>query len=125
MISAYAYPGLNQTFTNHINNQEQVYTVKQIVCKYYGVTIESLSMRTRKREVVISRQVSMVIIKNKSSFSLKKIGSYFGGRDHSTVIHAIQTIDDLTSTDKKIKADFDFLSNVVTEYLRTGIINQK
>ena len=60
--------------------------------------------KTRKREIVVARQVSMYLAKEYTNMSLKSIGSHFGGRDHSTVIHAIQSINNLMETDKKFNA---------------------
>jgi chromosomal replication initiator protein len=58
---------------------------------------------TRKREVVQARQISMYLSKSMTKSSLKSIGAYHGGRDHSTVIYACQTVNDLMGTDKKFK----------------------
>ena len=54
--------------------------------------------------VVQARQISMYLAKSHTKTSLKSIGAFFGGRDHSTVIYACQTVEDLIDTDKKFKA---------------------
>ena len=61
--------------------------------------------KTRKREIVQARQISMFFAKDLTKSSLKTIGMFFGGRDHSTVIHACQTVNDLMETDKQFKND--------------------
>jgi chromosomal replication initiator protein len=58
---------------------------------------------TRKREIVQARQISMYLSKSLTKSSLKSIGAFYGGRDHSTVIYACQTVEDLIDTDKKFK----------------------
>lgn len=121
-MSVYAYPGIKDVVISRINNDEQVYSVKVLVAKYYGVTVQSLSMKSRKREIVTARQMAMVLIKNNSVFSLKKIGMSFGGRDHSTVIHAVQTIQDLCFSDQKIRYDYKHLTDQLKHYLITGIL---
>ncbi|MEX0884396.1 MAG: helix-turn-helix domain-containing protein, partial [Cyclobacteriaceae bacterium] len=59
--------------------------------------------KTRKKEIVIARQVAMYFSKEFTNHSLKSIGYHFGGRDHSTVIHAVQSVNDLMETDSVFK----------------------
>lgn len=60
--------------------------------------------KSRKKELVFPRQVAMYFAKEYTDLSLKSIGYHFGGRDHSTVIHAIQTISELKEHNKDVKA---------------------
>jgi len=60
--------------------------------------------KIRKREIVQARQISMYLAKSYTNSSLKSIGHFFGGRDHSTVIYACRTVEDLIETDKQFKA---------------------
>jgi chromosomal replication initiator protein len=69
-------------------------TIQRTVAKRFGIEEESMRAKTRKQEIVVARQVAMYLCKELTSHSLKSIGLHFGGRDHSTVIHAIQTIHD-------------------------------
>ena len=55
--------------------------------------------KARKKEIVIARQVAMYFSKDFTNNSLKSIGFHFGGRDHSTVIHAVQSVNDMIDTD--------------------------
>lgn len=73
--------------------------IQQMVSDEFEVDPEQLTSKTRKRAVVQARQLSMYLAKNCTSNSLKQIGKHFGGRDHSTVIHACQTVNDLMDTD--------------------------
>ena len=66
-----------------------------MVAEYFNVTVADLKAKSRKRELVYPRQVAMYIAKEKTDLSLKSIGYHFGGRDHSTVIHAIQCVNDM------------------------------
>ena len=59
--------------------------------------------KTRKQEIVNARQIAMYLTKELTNSSLKTIGLHFGGRDHSTVIHAYQTVEDSMATDPKQK----------------------
>ena len=62
------------------------------VSKYYGVSVANICGKSRKREFIIPRYVSMFLCKKINKLSLAKIGGIFGGRDHSTVINAINKI---------------------------------
>jgi chromosomal replication initiator protein len=77
--------------------------IQNLVCEYFEVPIEMVKSQTRKREIVQARQISMYLAKAHTKSSLKSIGHFFGGRDHSTVIYACQTVEDLIDTDKKFK----------------------
>ena len=59
----------------------------------------SFLQKTRKREIVQARQITMYLAKAFTKNSLKTIGEHFGGRDHTTVIHSCQTVKDLMDTD--------------------------
>ena len=78
--------------------------IQKLVCEYFEVPVEMVKSQTRKREIVQARQISMYLAKSHTKPSLKSIGAFFGGRDHSTVIYACQTVEDLIDTDKKFKA---------------------
>ncbi len=78
-------------------------TIQKMVCEYYDITYDKLQAKTRKREIVQARQISMFLAKNFTKNSLKTIGDHFGGRDHTTVIHSCQTVKDLMDTDTLIR----------------------
>ncbi len=89
------------------------------VCLYYKIPFEKVFLRLRKREVVKARQISMYLSKLFiTSESLKSIGDFFGGRDHTTVIHSCQTVKDLMDTDPVFKGEILILQETV-ERLRT------
>jgi chromosomal replication initiator protein len=77
--------------------------IQKSVSEYYGIDIVDLKAKTRKKEIVIARQVSMYFCKEFTNHSLKSIGYHFGGRDHSTVIHAITTVNDIMETDSSFR----------------------
>jgi len=78
--------------------------IQSLVCEYFEVPVDMVKSQTRKREIVQARQISMYLAKAHTKSSLKSIGNFFGGRDHSTVIYACQTVEDLIDTDKKFKS---------------------
>ncbi len=73
--------------------------IQKTVSDYYGIKLDDLKAKTRKKEIVTARQIAMYFSKEFTNHSLKSIGYHFGGRDHSTVIHAVQTVNDLMETD--------------------------
>lgn len=77
--------------------------IQKSVSEYYSIPLEDLKAKTRKKEIVAARQVAMYFAKEFTNQSLKSIGYHFGGRDHSTVIHAIQTVNDLMETDTSFR----------------------
>lgn len=81
------------------------------VAQYYKVPVNNIREKNRRKEVAHCRQVAMYISKMITNYSLKTIGLNFGGRDHSTVIHAIQQIDTLLKSDLSLSRDIDFIIN--------------
>ncbi|HSI75160.1 MAG TPA: chromosomal replication initiator protein DnaA [Lunatimonas sp.] len=78
--------------------------IQKTCADYYDIKLIDLKAKTRKKEIVTARQVAMYFSKEFTNHSLKSIGYHFGGRDHSTVIHAVQTVNDLIETDTTFKA---------------------
>ena len=88
-----------QSFVNQLNKEITVENIKILVAEHFQVPIEKLGGKTRKRSIVIARQLSMYLAKNLTNKSLKNIGNNFGGRDHSTVIYSCKAVQDLMDTD--------------------------
>ncbi len=77
--------------------------IQRIAAEYFNLDERLLRDKTRKREVVLARQVAMFFAKELTTHSLKDIGGRFGGRDHSTVIHGIQSIENQMETDPRFR----------------------
>jgi chromosomal replication initiator protein len=92
-----------KNFVKSISREVSIDFIQKTVCEYFDVPIEKLREKTRKRQVVQARQLSMYLAKHFTKNSLKVIGKHFGGRDHSTVIHSCQAIQNLMDTDPKFK----------------------
>ena len=76
-------------------------SIQRTVCEYFSVPEDMLRAKTRKQEIVNARQIAMYLAKELTNASLKTIGLHFGGRDHSTVIHAYQSVEDQMRVDSK------------------------
>jgi len=78
-------------------------TIEQIqktVSQYFEIPEDMLRSKTKKQEFVRARQISMYFCKKFTNASLKTIGLHFGGRDHSTVIHSIQSVEEMLNEEK-------------------------
>ena len=92
-----------QNFIQRTSNELNVGHIQNLVADYFDIPVDRMKSKTRKREVVTARQVAMFLCKNHTSEPLKSIGEQFGGRDHSTVIYSIRSVQDLIDTDKEFK----------------------
>ena len=73
--------------------------IQRATCDYFGVPLEQVLAKGRKREIVLARHVAMYFSKELTQHTLKTIGLYFGGRDHSTVINACRKVEDMMKRD--------------------------
>jgi chromosomal replication initiator protein len=87
--------------------------IQRLVCEYFGIGEDLVRAKTRKREVVQARQVAMYFCKRLTQHSLKTIGLHFGGRDHSTVIHANMSVENQMETDSKFAEIIDEIANKI------------
>lgn len=94
---------LLKNFIKNTSKEISMEYIQKLVCEYFEVSVNLVKSPTRKREVVQARQISMYLSKSLTRSSLKSIGAFYGGRDHSTVIYACQTVEDLIVSDKKFK----------------------
>jgi chromosomal replication initiator protein len=88
-----------RNFVKTSNKEITIEAIQKMVCEYFDVSYDKLLHKTRKREIVQARQITMYLAKAFTKNSLKNIGEHFGGRDHTTVIHSCQTVKDLMDTD--------------------------
>lgn len=85
------------------HTQISIESIQNYVCEHFGIDTNKVREKTRKQEIVEARQIAMFLSKKYTKSSLKTIGLQFGGRDHSTVIHAISTVEERLSTSPKHK----------------------
>ena len=104
-----------KNFVRNSARELSIESIQKIVCDYFSIPVEKLKEKTRKREIVQARQISMHFAKKFTKHSLKSIGLHFGGRDHSTVIHALSTVEDLMATDRTFKNDVENIHKKITQ----------
>ena len=92
-----------KNFVSQMSKEITVDFIQNLVADHFNVPVEKLAGKTRKRSIVIARQLSMYLAKNLTNKSLKAIGENFGGRDHSTVIYSCKAVQDLLDTDTIFK----------------------
>lgn len=88
-------------------------TITKVVCEHLGVAENKIRDKTRKKEIVLARQIAMYLAKELTLSSLKTIGLHFGGRDHSTVIHACNSIEEMKIKDHNLNNVVDAIRNKV------------
>jgi chromosomal replication initiator protein len=88
--------------------------IQKVVVEYYKIRMSDLSSARRSRTITRPRQIAMALAKELTSHSLPEIGEAFGGRDHTTVLHACRKVKELSETDFRIKEDYNNLLRTLT-----------
>lgn len=102
-----------RTIVNDVRSPLTVEEIQRLVSEFFDIPNDLLRAKTRKQEVVIARQVAMFLAKDLTNCSLKTIGLNFGGRDHSTVIHACQTVEEQLKIDTKFRSTVEQLKRKI------------
>ncbi len=82
--------------------------------EHFGVTVKDITTGGRTKQLALSRQVAMYLLRATLSLSLKEIGGLFGNKDHTTVLHAIKRVGDLRTNDPGFAARLDSLSRGIS-----------
>ena len=107
-----------ETLRDLLRAQAQVISISNIqktVADYYQLRVADMLSKRRTRSLARPRQMAMALAKDLTEHSLPEIGDAFGGRDHTTVLHACRVIRDLIGTDGKLHEDWDKLVRKLTE----------
>jgi len=99
--------------TDRKANNITIETITKNVCDMLGVAENKIRDKTRKKEVVLARQIAMYLSKELTKSSLKTIGLHFGGRDHSTVIHSCTSVEKAKVEDNALRDLIDNLKNQI------------
>jgi chromosomal replication initiator protein len=95
------------------NRQVSVENIQKTVADYYKIRVSDMHSKKRSRAIARPRQVAMALSKELTQLSLPEIGSNFGGRDHTTVLHACRQITKLRETIPELNHDVNFLLQVL------------
>ena len=126
LIRIYAYASLTnkkevtlelaqEALKHLISNNKKITLndIKEVVANYYNVSLEDLVSKKKTKNIAFPRQVAMYIARKLTDLSLPKLGQEFGGRDHSTVLHACNKIDDDMENSQEIKKNVDDLISML------------
>jgi len=88
--------------------------IQKTVAEYYKIRVADLHSARRTRSITRPRQIAMLLAKELTNHSLPEIGSAFGGRDHTTVLHACRKVNELKESDMRIAEDYSNLWRILT-----------
>ncbi len=91
-------------FVKNTSREVSIDFIQKIVCDYFGMPVDQINAKTRKREIVQARQLAMYFSKKHTKSSLATIGLHCGNKDHATVLHACKTVSNLMDTDKQFRS---------------------
>lgn len=95
------------------NKQVSIENIQKTVADFYRIKLVELLSKKRTRAIARPRQVAMYLARELTQMSLPEIGAAFGGRDHTTVMHACRTIESLRGVDAAFNADFNLLNQIL------------
>lgn len=98
-----AAEALKDILSNHKSKPINSATIQEAVARYFDLKLDELKSKRRTRDVALPRQIAMYLCREMTDMSLPKIGDEFGGRDHTTVIHAFDKVVDEIETNPEIK----------------------
>jgi chromosomal replication initiator protein len=90
--------------------------IQQAVAKEWGVTVEGLRSKTRTKTLTVPRQIAMYLTRELLATQLVEIGNAFGGRDHSTVIHSIEKVQQTVSKDSQLKTRINRIRGILETF---------
>jgi chromosomal replication initiator protein len=96
------------------DKQVTIENIQKMTAEYYKIRVADLLSKRRNRSIARPRQVAMAISKELTNHSLPEIGDAFGGRDHTTVLHACRKIKELRETEQRIEEDYVNITNILT-----------
>ena len=106
---------LKQFFSSPIQSNITIDKIQKLVSEYFNVTLSDMKGKKRTKQITFPRQIAMYIIREITDYSTTEIGLEFGGRDHTTVMHSCQRIEDRMKTDSTIEPTVQELIRSVKE----------
>ncbi|HBD64594.1 MAG TPA: chromosomal replication initiator protein DnaA [Clostridiales bacterium] len=126
LIRIYAYASLTnkkevslelaqEALKHLISNNKKItlIDIKEVVANYYNISLEDLVSKKKTKNIAYPRQVAMYIARKLTDYSLPKLGEEFGGRDHSTVLHAYNKVEEDIESSQEVKKNVDDLISML------------
>ena len=108
---AFANEALKDYLNVNIYSENTIENIQQVVADYYHITVEDLKGKKRSNAIAIPRQIGMYLSRMLTEETFPRIGFEFGGKDHSTVIHAYEKINKDLKTNKKLQQEINEIKN--------------
>jgi chromosomal replication initiator protein len=111
-ISPYVYPGIKKedipfNFTKSRRNKITPAEVLEIVGEHHSISVEDIIRKYNKREVSDARHMFCKLMKTEFKYSLESIGGFLNGRDHTTILHSINTFNDRSKFEEGYMDDYE------------------
>lgn len=107
---------LSDFFSNPIQKNITIDIIKRITAEYFNLSYNELQGKKRTKAIAFPRQIAMYISRELTEYSTTEIGLEFGGRDHTTVMHACQKIENTIKTDPTLEPTINHLIRSIKEY---------
>lgn len=112
-VSLYAMPDLYQRRMSTHDAPDKAQRIISFICHKKGIPVYLMKDKTRRREVNYVRQLCIYVIRQRTPLTLEKIALLFSRTDHTTIINALQSIENYKETDKEKREDIKLFLNVV------------
>ncbi len=110
---AFANEAVKDYVNKNIYSDNNIQNIQKIVANYYGITVEDLKGKKKSNKIAYPRQIGMYLSRMLTDEALAKIGLEFGGRDHSTVIHACDKIEKDMQTNKQLQYEINEIKSKI------------
>ncbi len=107
---------LKDFFSHHVYKNISIDLIQKVVSEYFGVSQTELKGKKRSKAIAFPRQVAMYIVRDITEYSTTEVGLEFGGRDHTTVMHACQRVEDRMKTDSSLQPTIQYLNRMIREF---------
>ncbi len=111
-----AKSALGESATDPQKVQVPLQDIIEAVTQYYGVKLSDLQSKRRHKSISLPRQVCMWLARKRTRYSLEEIGGYFGGRDHTTVMHSIRTIETRLANDSRFERETEQIMSLMNRH---------
>ena len=107
---------LRDTFSQRLSGTITIDTIQKVVSDYYNISITDIKSKKRDKKYVYPRQIAIYLSRELTEYSYPEIGQEFGGRDHTTAMHADEKIRDLLKTDSSLNSLVQMLIRNIKDY---------
>ena len=115
-----AIEALKDFISKGISEKNDIHRIQKIVSEYFQITVEDIRSKKRSSNISFPRQIAMYLCRNMTSESFPKIGTEFGGKDHSTVMHSVEKIEG----EIKINPDLSKIIEKLKNDIGIGVVNK-